>query len=107
MEIALHEWNYAWVAGSFLILSEGFQHHHIGPPVFIRLRPNRAVRPLMGQRPFHPLLGLGDQLGIAQEVGQGNQPVRIIWATLPALSGPAQPAAFRTDVFPKSSQMPG
>ena len=94
VEVPVHERDHSWVSGGFLVLGERLQHHHVWPPILVLFRTDRTIRPLVSQRPVHPLVRFGNQPGVAKKIGQWDQTVGVVGAALPAFPGTSQPAAI-------------
>ena len=100
-EIFFEQRDHALVAGGLLELREGLEHDVIRPPVCVLGRTDPAFRLLVIERPIHPLVDFRDQHRISGEVGERNQAVQEIRASLPTFASAAQPAAVFAQVGPE------
>ena len=107
LEVLAHDRNDAGVTGHFLVLRERFEHDHVRPPIGIGNAADRAVFPLVLERPVDPLLRLGDQRLVFEEVGQRQETIQVVRPSLPALTWAAEPGAVRPDIRPDLLEVAG
>ncbi len=106
-EVARERRHDAWIAGGLLVLREHLEHHHVRPPVGVALRAEPPGVGLIGQRPLHVALGLGDERGVLQQIGERHQAVEIVRPALPAFAGASEPSAVGAHVGPELVEPPG
>ncbi len=104
-EVALHQWQHAWIPGGVVVLRERFEHNEARPPVVVRRWADHAVGRLVLEGPVNETLSLGFQPRIVKQPRQRQQAIEEVRAALPRLPGSTKPAAVRADVGPRFIEM--
>ena len=82
-KVSVYHWNHAGVAGIFLILCEGLEHHDARPPVVIGRGSDHSARRLVIKRPIDEPLRLGLEASIIQQPGKRYEAVKKVRTALP------------------------
>ena len=106
-EVARERRHDARIAGGLLVLRQHFEHHHVRPPIGVALRAEPPGVGLISQRPLDVALGLGDERGVLQQIGERHQAVEIVRPALPAFTGASEPSAVGAHVEPEFVEPPG
>src|SRR6266581_1600841 len=100
MEVARQERQNTLIACNLGILDEDFEHDHTRPPIIVGGWAKLSVPALTGKDPLNPGLYVVYESLVFQEIGQGEQTIQIIGASLPVFTAATKPATIGANICP-------
>lgn len=111
-EVAGERLDHARIAGGVVVLLQHFQHDHFRPPVaagaaldagligwgrFERDRAEISILALIGEGPFDPLVGLGQEGIVLEQVCQWEEAIDPVGSAFPSVAVTAEPTVAWAD----------